>query len=97
MIVTVERTGGLFAAAPARARLAADALEAEERERLERLAALIRERPACGDAHPDAYRFQVTVEEDGEGRCAIIDEGDAPPELRELLHWALLRGAPEPP
>lgn len=97
MIVTVERSGGLFASPPERARLAADALEAEERERLERLAALVRERPACGDARPDAYRFQVTVEEDGESRCAIVDEGAAPPELRSLLHWALLRGTPEPP
>ena len=97
MIVTVERSGGLFASPPARVRLAADALEAEGRERLERLAALVRERPACGDARPDAYRFLVSVEERGESRCAIIDEGAAPPELRALLHWALQRGAPEPP
>lgn len=95
MEVSITRTGGFFASPPKETRLSAEDLDAAERGKLDRLVELSGG-SAAGSPAPDAYRYTVTTL-GAEESTAVVNEATAPPELRELLHWATSRGVQKPP
>lgn len=90
MEVRIERSGGFAAFPVTEARLSGAELSPDERQRLERLVELAL--ASEGTQGPDAFRYTLTIEREGDRRAAVVNEAGAPAELRELLHWATKRG-----
>jgi len=49
-------------------------------------------RPPAPPRHPDSFRYEVTVVDDGR-RTAVLDEAQLPAELRPILDAAITAGS----
>jgi hypothetical protein len=96
-----ERTGGF--AGPAARRTAtvdADALPATEAEELRKLvqqadvAALATPSATGGTTRPDAFRYRLVIDTDGQQHAVSFSDTDMPAAIRPLVSWLTKRASP---